>query len=800
MLDGVKALIEAGFSVIWLKERSKAPLEAKWTSQPTYTLKELKASYRDGNNVGVRLGKPSVVRKKYLHVIDLDVRDPTYAKQALKQAQMLLETDFEGWPTVISGSGGESRHFYFLCDEHFSTKKLWHADKKIVGEDGKDHWAAEIDLLGTGKQVVLPPSIHPDTGKRYRWEAEFDEADLVVVDADLLKAVTGEDDYVEDGNFEPLGLQFEEVENALSHIQHWADDHETWRNVGMAIKHEFGADGWPIFDRWSKRGRGYNKGENRLQYRAFRNDRKKPITMRTVMQAANEAMRAIDEEMILDELKELSQEQREPKPLGKSALIRMFEEECGKIEKQAPAKGRVRGVPPHLLKVPGKLGLAVDHYNATSIKSQPQFAVQTALALGSVVLGRYWKSDVDNFTALYLVNLGETGSGKEFCRTFLSNTLAAAKVERLVGPSQYTSEAAVVGELRYYPRHIAVIDEFGKILGSAKNSANTNAQDAQTALMSVFGAAATGFRPKSYSSNGKTSKQIAAEKTSVLVRPSLTLIGLSTQSTFFDALGQDDVASGFMNRLLVVDSRMPRQLKQLKPWSPPPKKLIEWIRDFVLPDELMNFLESEFDRDAEAGNPYGEEFDKPAEAQIVPFSTEARRRLVEIEQEINDLADGLTHMRLDGLYARSHEIAMRIALIVAMSMDRRELTIEVEDVDWAWDYVKFYTAETVENAKTQLGSNQYVKVAEHLAQVIEKQGKKGLSVREMTRVSHEFRQLTRRERDDVLNYLTTSHDVEEVEVKGSVGRPTKRYLPKEVADELMSRSANRRKREFDDLA
>ena len=70
-------------------------------------------------------------------------------------------------------------------------------------------------------------------------------------------------------------------------------------------------------------------------------------------------------------------------------------------------------IPKHLLSIPGKLQHVVDYYNATAIMPQPQFAVQTALAIGSVVLGRNYTTDQNNYTSLYFVCVGETGFGKD---------------------------------------------------------------------------------------------------------------------------------------------------------------------------------------------------------------------------------------------------------------------------------------------------------------------------------------------------------------------------------------------------
>ncbi len=121
-------------------------------------------------------------------------------------------------------------------------------------------------------------------------------------------------------------------------------------------------------------------------------------------------------------------------------------------------------IPKHLLSIPGKLQHAVDYFSATARMNQPQFAVQTALAIGSVVLGRNYTTDEDNYTALYLICIGESGSGKEHARRVITKVFKEADRFEFVGPREYTSEAAISGELLYRPRHIAIFDEIGRYL------------------------------------------------------------------------------------------------------------------------------------------------------------------------------------------------------------------------------------------------------------------------------------------------------------------------------------------------
>ena len=421
-------------------------------------------------------------------------------------------------------------------------------------------------------------------------------------------------------------------------------------------------------------------------------------------------------------------------------------------------------VPKHLLSVPGALSAAVDHYNSTSTTYQPQFAVQTALALGSVVLARHWKSEADNFTSLYLVNLGATGSGKEFSRKFLTKCLEEAGLDSLMGPSKYASEAGIFSELAWKPRHVTVYDEFGRLLDSTRNNSNPNLRDAQTFLMSLFGILGESARPTAYSANGKTAQQIEAMRSMIVRRPAVTIIGLSTPETFFDALSQDDVANGFLNRLLVVNSRERARVEDPRPWRAIPKGLKDWINEFGSTGD-EDFLAGE--SSVEVGEP-----------ETVEFTAGARARLRVIAQEVIDLQEEYRAYRLDGMFSRSREIAMRIALIVALSRNKQR--IDEVSLNWAWDYALFYTMETVNNARRMMGATPIVRIADHLSSVIRSAGRKGLTTREMLRKSSEFDKMDRRNQEEVIYRLTTRHDIVAVKPKSDKGgRPTIRYVHQE---------------------
>lgn len=172
VLESACALSRAGVAVHWLRPKSKAPIKDAWSKEPVHTPETLKQTYRSGNNLGIRLGEFSRIGDLYLQVIDFDINDESCAAEArARLLQMIPELD--QLPFVISGSGGSSRHFYFLTDRPFGSKKLAKSDIRLT-MGGKIKRAWEIELYGTRKQVATPPSIHPDTGNPYVWGRRID--------------------------------------------------------------------------------------------------------------------------------------------------------------------------------------------------------------------------------------------------------------------------------------------------------------------------------------------------------------------------------------------------------------------------------------------------------------------------------------------------------------------------------------------------------------------------------------------------------------------------------------------------
>lgn len=300
MIGEIAPFVAAGFAIHWLKPKSKAPVDDKWSEAPVASLDELKRTYHAGQNVGIRPGKYSKIGGLFVHLIDLDIRD---ASKAAEARTWLREHFPEAakFPMVMSGSGGESRHIYFLTDYPFRSKKLAHSEGFTMKFDPVKqrevkHWDWEIELFGTNKQAAMPPSIHPVTGKPYTWVRpfDFDEIELgggPIIASDRVFSWAPQRDDVPATEQKPkLGMSLEEAKRTLAHLplDEWCEDRDGWLQVGMAIHHEF-AGSEEGFNLWVEFSKQSTKFDAKNQLQVWKSFRQKPnsVRMATLVKASH---------------------------------------------------------------------------------------------------------------------------------------------------------------------------------------------------------------------------------------------------------------------------------------------------------------------------------------------------------------------------------------------------------------------------------------------------------------------------------------------------------------------------------
>jgi len=146
-----------GWVVVPVKPGTKRPALTSWTEfekrRPTEN--ELK-SWFENNNVGIGVITGELSN---LTVVDNDSHKP--GAEGLN-----LETPLK------AQSGGGGQHFFFKYNPKVTTFK----NEKI-----------KVDVRSQGGFIVLPPTIHPQTGKRYKWLTTIDDINRLPVCPDEIQ-------------------------------------------------------------------------------------------------------------------------------------------------------------------------------------------------------------------------------------------------------------------------------------------------------------------------------------------------------------------------------------------------------------------------------------------------------------------------------------------------------------------------------------------------------------------------------------------------------------------------------------
>ena len=199
----LKKYHDLGFALIWLYPLSKRPIGEEWQKGERMSFDTLTKLHKPAYNVGVRLGTASKLKDStYLCVLDCDIKssEPHYLKE-LELALANMSDAIVWAPRVLSGRGGGSCHIYFRTNEPQQSFKAMRSNHKVkcfmpsvppsdadrksglteaeLNEGFRMRLAWEVDVFGEGKQVVLPPSIHPDTRQPYKWEEEVLKIDQI---------------------------------------------------------------------------------------------------------------------------------------------------------------------------------------------------------------------------------------------------------------------------------------------------------------------------------------------------------------------------------------------------------------------------------------------------------------------------------------------------------------------------------------------------------------------------------------------------------------------------------------------
>ncbi|MCK9592818.1 MAG: DUF3987 domain-containing protein [Methanoregula sp.] len=448
-------------------------------------------------------------------------------------------------------------------------------------------------------------------------------------------------------------------------------------------------------------------------------------------------------------------------------------------EKQTPIV-TTDTLPDYVLSIPGVLQDVVSYYNATAAKPQPQIAVQTAIAIGAVILGRRWFTNEDNGSSMYLAVVAKSSAGKEHIKTVIERVLHASDNGKLIGPPGYTSAGGIASALFKQPNHIAIIDEFGRLLESTNKSGNSNQMDAITGMLQVYGRQTGIYSPPGYSdiSNIRKSKRRRDQDEDVCLdihRPAITILGITTPSTLYDSMSSSYISNGFFPRFVTVDSIYGRQVSRRRN-----------LQDQRISDRLISWCYENaraHGGEGDLDNVYGPQF-YPTPI-TVPFSEGAYDLLEAYEEEYQKYQDANEHSGLDVMWGRCRENVQRLSLIVAVSCGA--YIIKAEHVSWAIAYVKFYSERMIKIVGGNVSDTNFEATKKSVFAAIEAAGKDGLTLSEISKRCRKYEGLETRMRASVIDAVVSDYGVGILPSPSQRGRrriayALNKYLPEEDAN------------------
>lgn len=409
---------------------------------------------------------------------------------------------------------------------------------------------------------------------------------------------------------------------------------------------------------------------------------------------------------------------------------------------------------------PAILGELTSYYHATSGNKQPAFAVQTAIAILSVLCARTFETNLSNRASLFMMNIGKSGTGKEHAKKMVERVLKALGENHLIGGDGYTSGSAVISALQDKPRHITIIDEFSKYLQAAQNKySNGQLADANTQLMQAIGRLDGTMRPKAYSTATLTKERRKELVNKEVVNPAITLLSMSTPDDLFQNMDISAIKDGFLNRFIICISEAERALREHKEWVDLPESIIKWHD--VIKERRGTSIE--------------DGLQEPTVIKI-NFTIDALEMQRQFQQFCIDKANELEKYSMAELPGRSNEMAMRLSLIVALSRDPHTEIITAEDMAWSIEWVKYHMLNLVEKLKMTISSSEFEGWKKECLAAFRAAGENGVSVKEMHK-TQPFAKYRKKDRQEIVESLIEAELITLGTRKtGKKGRETMAYF------------------------
>lgn len=551
-----------------------------------------------------------------------------------------------------------------------------------------------IDLLAHGRQTVLPPTIHPDVQRPYEW---LTEDKLLDTSPDQLPVLPDNIADLLESALEPFG----EVKEFKPRLTRGEDvfGETIWREVNDAALSNM--DAWvpALFGKDAKRRpdgsyrarafwRGVENNNVGIHADGIRDwgggDGHTPINL---VMAANSTTYF---EVAYDWLRK--QIGYEPSPDEWSAVAERMAQRMSQkyheraslvvIEPTVPAaREEVTAVPVRAPRAnmnpfdPSSAGGIIEAIANWSLGSSrrpvPEFAILSATAFVATMFSRQAVGPTGAGLNVYLVGVAGPGFGKEHTHKTLHTLATDTGLGYLIGPGEVTSGSAIEKVARKRPMFVMPWDEMGVVLQSVTGFGSSAwAKTIRKVLLEVFSKSSSMWSGKEHADPTKDNSS------DPIHCPTISLLGLSTPTTFYKGLSEESLSDGFVARLVVIEAKKRPERQAAPALMTTPPSLVAAVKESLGGIPIEGNLKGNWRTPTMRPVLY-----------TVPWDgADAEHRWQAIEDwQYGQIEDHGAH---DGLIGRTAEHVIKLATIRALSRNSTDPKVTVEDVDWGYAFVQ----------------------------------------------------------------------------------------------------------------
>lgn len=689
-----------------------------------------------------------------LCVIDLDLA-PDDGKDGIASFSRLVDENGLHGCGLIAATPRGGRHYVYLAPAESVT-----SGSDIIEGSG-------IDVRAAGAYIVVPSPASP--GREWVTGDPFEqvdgETDIVgmppwveqLVRQNRTKSRGSAEGSTDSGRPMPLDeVQVRRIREALEHIAN--DNRKPWLRVGMALKSTGARDqAYALWVEWSRRygtegavHPKFNEKDQAYQWRSIHEYRLdgSEVTIATLFYMAKEGgwIPSLEDEVAI----------------GIEHAAAQFGGEQVAPDDKPDAPTKVRPFPLELMNCHGLVGDIANWMARSSTRKQPALCLAATMTSLGALLGRRVASPSDLRTNLYALGIGETASGKGAGIKLPQLLFAHAGLSKFIGPGEWKSDSGMRAALMAEPAHVALIDEFTKVLATMSGrQVPPHIMGIKRYILDLFDKANGVHLAPAYADR-KLNAPVQINE------PNLGIYGTGVPSELFSSLDRGALQDGFLNRFLVffADDQQPRRQKVGR--VVPPAELVAALKALDLATKPRGNLPPTSDLSVATG------------CRIVPHEPEAERffdRLVEeTDERIRRMREKKDQAQLADLHVRLAEHVAKCALIRTVA-DNPNRATTVADLEWARDLVTWCIDRMTVEAEKRVADSQQEAVTKRVLRVITDAGAGGITSSRLTRATQWLR---RGDRKDILQTLIEGRQIRSQTIT-SATQPTTIYVATSAA-------------------